>query len=190
MASKLRFPVELRPPRGFDPADAETWPAVDGRLEFVDGRLLYMPPCGDAQGDVVAAGVGGFMGWIGRHPEFVVSTNEAGLRLAGASRGADIAVWRKVDCGPQTGGFRRVPPILAVEVEGQDEDEAVLTEKARWYLDHGVRVVWLVLWTTREVVVIRPLETTRCGGADRMPAHPDLPDLDLAVAEFFRQLDG
>ena len=53
----VRFPVELTPPEGFDPARLETWPRVEGRLEWVEGRLLYMPPCGGLQyftvGDLV-----------------------------------------------------------------------------------------------------------------------------------------
>jgi len=39
----VRYPVELVPPEGFDPARVETWPRIDGRLEGVEGRLLYMP---------------------------------------------------------------------------------------------------------------------------------------------------
>ena len=49
-----RFPIEMNPPEGFDPDRLETWPRVDGRLEYVDGRLLFMPPCGDLQQDTVA----------------------------------------------------------------------------------------------------------------------------------------
>ena len=37
----VRFPVELEPPDGFDPTRLETWPRVEGRLEWVEGRLLY-----------------------------------------------------------------------------------------------------------------------------------------------------
>ena len=45
----VRYPVELVPPEGFDPARVETWPRIDGRLEWVEGRLLFMPPCGERQ---------------------------------------------------------------------------------------------------------------------------------------------
>jgi hypothetical protein len=44
------FPVLVRPPPGFDPDDLGTWPADPGRFEYVDGRLLYIPPCRDDQG--------------------------------------------------------------------------------------------------------------------------------------------
>ena len=49
----IRFPIELIPPDGFDEERLETWPRVVGRLEYVEGRLLYMPPCGDEQQEVV-----------------------------------------------------------------------------------------------------------------------------------------
>src|SRR5438128_9527336 len=36
----------LGPPEGFRPEEPASWPRIDGRLEWVGGRLLYMPPCG------------------------------------------------------------------------------------------------------------------------------------------------
>lgn len=183
----VRFPVELKPPPGFDPARVETWPAVDGRLEYVDGRLLYMPPCGDIQSDVVTDVAYVLRRWQEAHADFKVGTNEAGLRLAGASRGADAAVFRRADLGEYTGGFRRVPPVLAVEVAGQDDREPQLREKAAWYLSVGVPVVWLVLPDTREVIVMTADGESRHRTGE-LPAHPALPDLAPAVADFFRQL--
>src|SRR5438034_8380009 len=44
--------VELDPPLGFDPARLEAWPAVEGRLQWVEGRLLYAAARGDPQGGV------------------------------------------------------------------------------------------------------------------------------------------
>src|SRR5947208_7848377 len=72
----VRFPVELTPPDGFDPARLETWPRVEGRLEWVGGRLLYMPPCGDRQQYTVADVVATLIIWVRAHPEFAVGTNE------------------------------------------------------------------------------------------------------------------
>ena len=42
--SSVPFPVELEPPEGFRPEEPASWPRIDGRLEWVGGRLLYMPP--------------------------------------------------------------------------------------------------------------------------------------------------
>src|SRR5207249_11430519 len=87
-------------------------------------------------------------------PEFAVRTNEAGMRLGDDSRGADAAIWRRAHEGAYHGGFRRVPPVLAVEVAGRDEREPELRDKARWYLGVGVPIVWLVLPEQRAVIVV------------------------------------
>src|SRR5215470_6227888 len=85
----VRFPVELTPPEDFDPERLETWPRVEGRLEWVEGRLLYMPPCGERQQLAVTDLVAALAIWVRSHAEFTVGTNEAGIRLGDATRAAD-----------------------------------------------------------------------------------------------------
>jgi putative restriction endonuclease len=114
----VRFPVELTPPDGFDPARLETWPRVEGRLEWVEGRLLYIPPCGGLQQDTVTDLVTVLGIWLRSHPDFVVGTNEAGMRLGADTRAADAGVWRRSDLPAYDPGLRRVPPLLAAEVAG------------------------------------------------------------------------
>jgi Uma2 family endonuclease len=185
----VRFPVELQPPLGFRPDEPASWPRTPGRLEYVHGRLLYMPPCGDVQ-QAVSASVAGILDrWLEEHPEFFVGGNEAGMMLGTDVRGAEGAVWRRDALGPLTGGYVRVPPILAIEVAGREEGEAVLGEKAAWYLAHGVLVVWLVLPATREVVVLTAEGESRRGPGDRLSQRAALPGLEPAVDRFFRQLE-
>src|SRR5512133_3312228 len=105
----IRLPLELQPPPGFRPEAASTWPKVPGRLEYAGGRLLYMPPCGEQQGRVVASIAGLLEAWSAAHPEFAVSTNEAGMLLAGEVRAADAAIWRAA--GAPSEGFARIPPL-------------------------------------------------------------------------------
>lgn len=186
----VRFPVELVPPEGFDAERLETWPRVAGRLEWVDERLLFMPPSGDVQQDVVTDVVITLGGWVRSHPGFVLGTNEAGMRLAGATRAADAAIWRKTDVGAYQGGLRRHPPLLAVEVAGQSEPLEALRDKARWYLGAGVVVVWIALPENREVAVLSGDGEHRYVTGQRLPAPPGLPDLSPEVADFFVQLSG
>lgn len=186
----IRFPIELIPPEGFDPEDPATWPKTSGRLEYVQGRLLYMPPCADVQQYIVADVVRILTSWVAGHPEFVVGTNEAGMHLNGATRAADAAVWRRADVGAPRGKLQRVPPLLAVEVAGEEEDEQMLREKARWYLDAGVQLVWLVLPDSREVVAISSAGEQRCGAGTSLPAHAALPDLTPRAGDFFQQLSA
>ena len=188
LPTTVKFPVELRPPPGFDPERLETWPKVEGRLEFVGGRLLYMPPCGDMQQDVVTDVVLALGEWARSHREFVVGTNEAGIRLGSDSRGADAAIWKREVLGPYTGQFRKVPPVLAVEVGGQDESAPELREKARWCLAVGVPHVWVVLPDERAVLTFSADGERRFEFGAKLPEVPELPGLSPEVAEFFRQL--
>jgi Uma2 family endonuclease len=183
----VRFPLELVPPEGFDPARIETWPRVEGRLEWVAGRLLYMPPCGSLQQYTVADLVAELVNWARSHPDFVVGTNEAGVHLGEDTRGADGAVFRCADVGAPTGGFQTVPPVLAAEVTGRYERERELRDKARWYLDAGVAIVWLLLAESREVLVVTGASERRYRTGERIPADPQLPGLAPLVDDFFRQ---
>ena len=184
----IRWPLEIPRPSGFRPEDPATWPDLQGRLEYVEGRLLFMPPCGDLQQDVAWSLPTVFEPWLTQNREFVGAANEAGMLLQGEIRAADGAIWRRVDVEPRTGGFRRVPPILAVEIAGRDEDEANLREKARWYLDRGVAVVWLIFPETRELVILRPASESRHGAGQKLPSTPELPGLEVEVDRIFRQL--
>ncbi|HXV60127.1 MAG TPA: Uma2 family endonuclease [Vicinamibacteria bacterium] len=186
----IRFPVEMVPPPGFDPDRLETWPTVVGRLEYFDGRLLFMPPCGDFQQDTVTDVVITLGAWIRRHPEFVLGTNEAGMRLGGATRAADAAIWRRSDLGAYDGGLRRVPPILAVEVAGVDDGdlEDALREKAKWYLSMGAFVVWILFPERREVLVMSSKKEARFSADETIAAHPALPGLRPKASELFVQV--
>jgi Uma2 family endonuclease len=186
----VRFPVELQPPPGFDPERPETWPQIAGRLEHWEGKLLYMPPCGDVQQDTMADVVITLGSWVRAHREFVLATNEAGMRLAGATRAADVAIWRRSDLGHRTGGLRRQPPVLAIEVSGEDENESSLVDKAHWYLSVGTTVVWLVLPEERAVMVITASGAKRYTAGMALDEHPLLPGLRPNVGEFFTQLDS
>jgi Uma2 family endonuclease len=185
----VRFPIELRP-AGFRADDPSTWPDAVGRLEWVGGKLLYMPPCADIQQDVAVDVVHVLRTWSEAHPAFVVGGNEAGMKLGDDVRAADAALWLRAATGPSVGRMRHVPPVLAVEVAGQDEDETALRLKAEWYLTRGVLVVWIVLPASREVLVIRPDGESRLTCGQTIPPEASLPDLTPEVSRFFAQLDA
>ena len=143
-----------------------------------------MPPCGEVQQRVVVDVVTELNLWRRAHPDFVVGSNEAGMLLDGEVRGADAAIWHAT--AQAEPGFARVPPILAVEVTGVDDELDALFEKAAWYLRHGVQIVWIVDPSSRSVHVV----TTegRAEIRDRIEESPLLPGLTPLIADFFRQL--
>ena len=114
--------------------------------------------------------------------------NEAGMILGGEVRAADVAVWRRADVLPRTGKLRRAPPVLAVEIAGEDEGEDELRPKARWYLDRGVSSIWIVLPMAREIIVVGPSAEARFTGAATLPQIAALPGLAPSVERFFAQL--
>ena len=175
-------------PDGFDPERLDTWPRVDGRLEWVNGRLLYMPPRGVMQQETVSDVVVVLGIWSRSQGDFVVGTGEAGMLLGGSVRAADAAVWRRQTGEEPSHEVRRRPPVLAVEVAGRDDTEAVLRDKARWCLDVGVEVVWIALPETEEVVVIQADGETRHRGDQKIPERASLPGLQPVVRELFRQI--
>jgi Uma2 family endonuclease len=182
----VRFPLALPTPEGFEVTRPETWPAVPGRLEYVNGRLQYMPPCGEVQQRTAADVVTELNLWRRQHPAFVVGGNEAGMLLGGEVRAADAAVWKNTARAGE--GFARVPPVLAVEVAGVDDTAEELLEKARWYIAHGVETVWVVLPQTRAAKVVTAAGIVDVGNDERLPEPASLPGLSPQLADFFRQL--
>lgn len=188
--SAVRFPLELPIPPGFDPDEPKTWPEVEGSLEYYDGKLFYMPPTADNQSDTSIDVAGVLFLWRRKHREFVVGGNEAGMVLDGETRGADAAVWRRADLGPNEGKHRRVPPVLAVEIQGRFEDEATLRAKAQWYRLHGVAVVWLLFPTELRAIVSTSQGEHTIRPGQRLPRDPALPDLEPMLDELFEQVEG
>jgi Uma2 family endonuclease len=91
----------------------ETWPQVIGRLEYVNGRLEYLPPCGERQQRIVIDVATEINLWARARTGFVVGGNEAGMKLGDDARGADVAVWRATG-KPASSGFAREAPILVM----------------------------------------------------------------------------
>ena len=179
------LPLPVVAPKNFVPERAETWPDLPGRYEFVDGRLEYMPPCGEIQ-QLTAVDVSFELSvWRRKTPGFTVGANEAGMYLGGDVRAADAAVW---PAKKPTHGFARTAPILAVEVAGEEDTAPYLEKKADWYLAHGVECVWLVFPETRSVTVVTKAGRVEVGVSGRIPEHPSLPGLTPAVEAFFQQL--
>jgi Uma2 family endonuclease len=181
----VHLPLVLPVPEGFDVARPPTWPEVTGRLEFVGGRLEYMPPCGEVQQRTAADVLTELNLWRRAHPEFVVGGNEAGMLLGGEVRAADAAVWRG---RPATEGFARTQPELAVEVAGVDDTVEILRDKAAWYLAHGVPTVWIVVPESRSVCVVTAAGEREVHDDEPLPEPAGLAGLSPRVAAFFSQL--
>ena len=79
-------------------------------------------------------------------------------------------------------------PVLAVEVAGREDTVDAVEQKARWYLDHGVEVVWIAIPRTRTVRVLTRAGASEHGSGERLPLHRSLPGLSPSVGDLFSQL--
>lgn len=82
-------------------------------------------------------------------------------------------------------------PDLAVEILSPDDRMTVVMEKVRFYLAHGVRLVWLIDPDRRTVTVMAPPGTTRILTEDEMLDGGDvLPGFACAVREILPPPEG
>lgn len=184
----VTLPLPLPVPAGFDASDPASWPLCKGRLEYVGGRLLFMAPSGGLQQQTASDLMVELGLWAREHTDFVVGGNEAGMLLGGEVRAADGAVWRRAEIGAAEHRLPTVAPVLAAEIAGRDEGVELLREKARWYLDHGVEIVWLLFPADRSARVITRAGVVDVAPGGTMPADARLPGLAPTLANLFRQV--
>lgn len=78
----------------------------------------------------------------------------------------------------------RCAPDFAVEVLSPDERMPHLTDKVRFYLDHGVRLVWIIDPDRRTVTALTPPETARIFTEDdTLDGGDALPGLSVPVRD-------
>jgi len=88
------------------------------------------------------------------------------------------------------GPIRRAPD-LAVEILSPDDRMSEVMKKLRFYLDYGVRLVWLIDPDRRTVTVMSPPDTTRIlTDEDTLDGGDVLPGFACAVADILPPVDG
>ena len=120
----------------------------DRKYELIDGELIEMSPtnllhqwmASEISGEIRNYARLNDLGFVGVEGGFSPIDDRHTLRSP------DVAFVRKDRMPqplPQT--FAGFMPDLAVEIKSPSDTMAELREKAAWYLQHGTRVVWLVL---------------------------------------------
>ncbi len=77
-------------------------------------------------------------------------------------------------------------PLIAVEINSPSDSAGDVAAKARWWLKHGVRQVWVVDPPSQTVTVYFPDGNARVwGNGETLTANTDLPGFTLDIDPLF-----
>ncbi len=159
--------------------------------ELIEGRLVKWGPEGFLHGKTSAT----TLGILGQY----VHENDLGVMLAAgcgfflqhdpdtvrAVDGAFIAKDRLPPEGVPIGYFDTIPDLVVEVVSPSDRAGQVQAKIEQW-IEHGVKLVWLVYPEERSLMVYRSLsEVQVLHESDTLTGDPVLPGFSCPVAEIF-----
>ncbi|MGI8688759.1 MAG: Uma2 family endonuclease [Thermomicrobiales bacterium] len=172
----------------------ELWdmPDIPGKqLELVRGELIEVPTPGAIHNVIVALLYRLIYASVSEQRLGIVFGDNMGYVL---SRGPDtvripdvsFVAWDRVPGAGIPEGSWQIPPDLAVEVVSPSDQAEDVYDKAREYVESGVRAVW-VLWPKRRAVSVhtRDEKTAELGPDDRLDGGDVLPGFSVRVGDLF-----
>ena len=129
------------------------------RCELIEGELILLSPSGHAHGHVAANLAGLLHVWNREHRIGRVYGAETGFLLQrdpDTVRAPDCAFVANDRVVHTLRGFFPGSPDFAAEVVSPDQTEEAVLDKARFWLDHGVKLVLIAWPTTRSIMLLRP----------------------------------
>jgi Uma2 family endonuclease len=158
---------------------------ADRRFELIDGEIVEMSPT-FSHGEL-ALELGVALRLFLRQTGLGRVSTEARFNLPTApfeSRIPDVAVILQ---GHEIPADKPIPfmPDLAVEIKSPTDSLRLLREKAHFYLQHGSRLVWLVLPEKRLIEVYTAADEFVLTESDTLTGGDVLPGFELAVSSIF-----
>jgi Uma2 family endonuclease len=166
----------------------------EGLYEVVDDQIVEKPPMG-VLGSTLASLLLELMGPYARSMKLGQVFSEVLFdfrSVVDRSRRPDLAFvsaakWPLNRRGPETESWPIIPD-LSVEIVSPSNHAAKVLEKVREYEQAGVRLVWVIYPSAREVHVFDagdPSVVRRLQGGDRLKGEPVLPGFELDLAMLF-----
>lgn len=165
-------------------------PDDDHRYELVEGRVVRMSPPGSRHA-VLATHIAARLHAHARAHRLGAVMTPGGFKIASEPdtvREPDVAFvdGRRIPASGVPDGFWPGPPDLAVEIRSPGDRSPEIASKIRDYLEHGVRLVWIVDPKERTVAVHRPeMPPVTLGGQDVLDGGDVVPGLACAVERIF-----
>lgn len=161
--------------------ELEHMPDDEYRYELVQGRLIRMSPAAPLHGQLTMA-IGVLLAEHVKAADLGVVFPEVGFKLASnpdTVRAPDMAFLRRERMSPpDSRGFYKGPPDLAIEVLSPDDRPSEIQQKIDEYLTYGTPAVVVIDPDEKTVTVHRRLTATVTLTAD------DTLDLDDVVTGF------
>jgi Uma2 family endonuclease len=169
---------------------AEMLPGADGtQCELIRGEIVKMSPAGLRHGKVCIA-IGALLHlFVKSRGLGQVVGNDPGViteRDPDTVRAPDVAFWSRERLPELPAKFTSVSPDLAVEVVSPNDTHRGVLEKVLHFLDHGVRLVWVIDSEGRTVTVYRSRQEMRIlGETEQLSGEDVVPGFSCRVSELF-----
>ena len=162
-----------------------------GRGELIRGVLCETMAAGQEHGEIAMRLGAALLGFIEPRGLGRVMGSDSGVWLErdpDTVREPDIAFFsaEKVPLDRRITGYAEVVPDLVVEVASPNDSRREVHDKAHMWLNHGVRLVWVVQPESRTVDVYRPdEEIATLGEQDSLDGLDVLPGFTCDVSAVF-----
>ena len=159
--------------------------------ELIRGVLHETMPPGIEHGSINAKLTARLVLFVEDHNLGEVTTGDAGVWIESdpdTVRAPDIAFFspERMAPGVRIPGYSRTRPDLVVEIVSPNDKSNAVYDKARMWLSHGVRLVWVVQPDSRTVEVHRSdVGVEVVSGDDNLDGGDVLPGFSCAVNEIF-----
>lgn len=161
------------------------------RGELIRGVLHETMPSGHEHGRIVVALGAALFNFVEPHRLGTVVASDSGVWLErdpDTVREPDIAYFAAANMPPdvRVPGYAEVAPDLVVEIRSPSDSRREVHDKARMWLSHGVRLVWVAHPDTRSIEVHRPDKpVSTLAGGDTLDGGDVLPGFACTLDAVF-----
>ncbi len=161
------------------------------RGELIRGVLCETMPTGQEHGEIAALLAAELVVFVRKQGLGRITTSDAGVWLErdpDTVREPDVAFFSaaKVPPGVRVPGYSDTVPDLVAEIASPSDSRREVHDKAHMWLNHGVRLVWVVQPETRTIDVYWPDHAiATLGDQDALDGLDVLPGFSCDVSAVF-----
>lgn len=162
--------------------------------ELIRGVLHETMPPGERHGVIMAELTALLVMFVKQHLLGRVTAGDAGVWIEqdpDTVRGPDIAFFsnERIAAGPPRPGYSVAIPDLVIEIVSPNDKSHEVYDKARMWLSHGVRLVWVVQPESRTVEVHRSDVGVEVVSAGELEGGDVVPGFSCPIDEIFPPTD-